>query len=61
MERSMVRRILVLSLLVLGLAGCASLSALVPGQAAKARANAELTIIYTGYGRGNVDPAEDCG
>jgi hypothetical protein len=48
-------------LLVALLAGCAPLANLAPGGAAKAKPAGQLTIIYTGYGRGSVYPKPDCG
>jgi hypothetical protein len=56
----MLARYTALFLLVGLLVGCAPLASLVPGSsAAKGRAS-ELTIIYTGYGRGNVYPQPEC-
>ncbi len=59
-----------LALLVL-VVSCAPLAAIAPApsaatSAAKAsasnrNASSELTIIYTGYGPGSVDPASPCG
>lgn len=46
--------------LLVFLVGCAPLAAIAPS-AAKGSASNELTIIYTGYGRGSVDPASPCG
>ena len=48
-----------LGLLVL-LVGCAPLAAIAPATA-RGSASDELTIVYTGYGRGSVDPAAPCG
>jgi hypothetical protein len=47
-----------LALLAL-LAACAPLAAIAPS-AAKGGVSDKLTIIYTGYGRGNVDPQQGC-
>ena len=54
--------------LLVFLVGCAPLAAIAPLTApstapsgVKESASNELTIIYTGYGRGSVDPASPCG
>ncbi len=48
-----------LGLIVLVVA-CAPLAAIAPA-ASKGSASNQLTIIYTGYGRGSVDPSSPCG
>ena len=54
MMRSRFTALLVLAVL---LAGCAPLAAL--GSTTKGAAS-ELTIVYTGHARGNVDPQPEC-
>jgi len=52
-------RFIALLALVALLVGCGPLAAVMPS-AAKSTPS-ELTFIYTGYGRGNVDPQPPCG
>jgi len=53
-------RLIALFALAVLLVGCGPLAAVVPS-APTANAPSELTLIYTGYGRGFVDPQAPCG
>jgi hypothetical protein len=57
----MPRRYVTLVFLLAVVVGCAPLAALAPKSIAKAGSASEVTLIYTGYNRGNVDPQADCG